>query len=55
MLDDRKLMVLTIRNFPRDLHREAKIRAAVEGISLKDLFIKALSEYLERRSEHGNL
>ncbi len=46
-----KVMVLAIRNFPRDLHHKAKIQAAIEGISLKDLFIKSLTEYLEKKKK----
>lgn len=41
-------MVLNIKDFPDDLHREAKIQAAVEGTTLKGLIIKALTEYLKR-------
>jgi predicted HicB family RNase H-like nuclease len=44
-------MVLNIKDFPDSLHREAKIRAAVEGITLKDLIIKALTEYLKEHKE----
>ena len=46
-------MMLAVRNFPRSLHRKAKIQAAVEGITLKDLFVKALTEYLERQDKKG--
>lgn len=42
-------MVLNVKDFPDDLHREAKIQAAIMGISLKDLIIKALSEYLKKK------
>lgn len=48
---ENKVMVLAIRNFPRNLHHEAKIQAAVEGISLKDLFIKSLTEYLRKKKK----
>ncbi|MFX0202380.1 MAG: 3-hydroxyacyl-CoA dehydrogenase [Candidatus Hodarchaeota archaeon] len=48
---ENKVMVLAIRNFPRDLHHKAKIQAAVEGISLKDLFIKSLTEYLGKKKK----
>lgn len=41
-------MVLNIKDFPDDLHRQAKIQAAIEGLTLKDLIIKALSEYLKK-------
>ncbi|MFC1494754.1 3-hydroxyacyl-CoA dehydrogenase [Thermodesulfobacteriota bacterium] len=42
-------MVLNIKNFPDELHREIKIKSAVEGISMKDLIIKALQEYLKKK------
>jgi predicted HicB family RNase H-like nuclease len=34
-------------DFPDELHREAKVRAAQEGITLKDLIIKAVEAYLK--------
>ena len=40
-------------DFPDELHREAKIRAAQEGITLKDLIIKAVSEYLAKAKKKG--
>ena len=38
-----------LRDFPEDLHRKAKAEAALEGISLKALIIKAIEEYLEKK------
>ena len=38
-----------IRNFPEDLHRLVKSEAALEGISLQALVIKALKEYLKKK------
>jgi len=38
-----------IRNFPEDLHRKAKSKAALEGISLKELIIRATTEYLKKK------
>jgi hypothetical protein len=38
-----------IRNFPEDLQRKAKAAAALEGITLKDLVIKAIREYLKEK------
>ena len=38
-----------IRDFPDFLHKRAKIRAAQEEITLKDLIIKAVDEYLKRK------
>jgi len=40
-------------DFPDELHREAKVRAAQEGITLKDLIIKAISEYLTKAKKKG--
>ncbi len=42
-------MVLNVKNFPDDLHRQAKIQAAIMGISLKELIIRALNEYLKTK------
>jgi hypothetical protein len=36
-------------SFPEDLHRKAKAEAALEGISLKALIIKAMEEYLKKK------
>ncbi|RLA87113.1 MAG: hypothetical protein DRG34_05835 [Deltaproteobacteria bacterium] len=38
---------IIIKNFPEDLHRRAKAKAALEGITLKALIIKLLETYLE--------
>jgi len=40
---------LNIKDFPDDLHRKVKSEAALEGISLKALIIKALEEYLKQK------
>ena len=41
------MAILNIKDFPAELHRKAKSEAALEGISLKALLIKALEEYLK--------
>ena len=41
---------IIIKNFPEDLHRRAKAKAALEGITLKALIIKLLETYLEEFS-----
>jgi len=41
-------MNLHIKDFPDNVHRKMKIRAAVEGISIKELVIRAVIEYLEK-------
>ena len=40
---------MNLRDVPEDLHRKAKAEAALEGISLKALVIKALEEYLKKK------
>ena len=37
-----------IRYFPDDLHKQVKIRAVEEGITIQALIIKALQEYLKK-------
>lgn len=43
------MATLNIKDFPDDLHRQTKIQAAVEGVSMKDLIIKALEEYFKKQ------
>jgi len=38
---------IIIKNFPEDLHRKAKAKAALEGITLKALIIQLLETYLK--------
>lgn len=38
-----------IIKFPDDLHKGAKLRAVEEEITLKDLIIKAVTEYLKKK------
>ena len=42
-------MVLNVKDFPEDLHRKAKSEAALRGISLKELIIRAITEYLKKK------
>jgi predicted HicB family RNase H-like nuclease len=43
------MTIINIKEFPDELHRKAKAAAALEGISLKALFIKAVEEYLQKK------
>ena len=43
-----KMTTVYLRDFPEDLHHKAKVEAAIERITLKDLIAKALREYLRR-------
>jgi hypothetical protein len=36
-----------IRDFPNELHKTAKIRAAEEEITLQELILRAIGEYLK--------
>ena len=47
-------MVLNIKDFPDDLHREAKIQAAILAISLKELIIQAVRDFLKKQKERGD-
>ena len=40
--------VFMMRDFPEDLHTRTKIQAAKEKTTMKEIVIKALTEYLER-------
>jgi hypothetical protein len=42
------MATIYLREFPEGLHHQAKIQAAVENVRLKDIFVKALTEYLRR-------
>lgn len=44
-------MNLFIKEFPNDLHREMKIQAAVEAISIKELVIRAVRDYLKKQKK----
>lgn len=42
-------MAQYIIKFPDDLHKEAKLRSVKEEITLKELIIKAVTEYLKKK------
>ena len=44
---------VNLREFPDELHREAKAKAALEGITLKELIIKAVEAYLKADKKGG--
>ena len=43
------MKALIIKDFPDELHRKAMIRAAQAGITLKEITIRALTEYLKKK------
>ena len=44
-------MNVLIKDFPNDLHREMKIQAAIEGIQMKELVIRAVRDYLKKKKQ----
>ena len=44
-------MNLHIKDFPEDLHKQAKIYAVTNDISLKELVIRALRDYLKKQKK----
>ena len=48
-------LVIIHYEIPDDLHRELKVRAAQEGVTLKELIVRYLTEGLDRRPDpwHG--
>jgi predicted HicB family RNase H-like nuclease len=42
------MKIVTLKDFPEDLHRKAKAKAAMMGISLKELIIRAITEYIKK-------
>ena len=47
------MATLFVRDFPEDLHKKAKMQALEEDLTLGQLIIKALSEYLARAKKKG--
>lgn len=43
-------IMIQIRNVPDELHRRAKAKAAIEGITLSDLALRALESEVRRMS-----
>ncbi|MEW6334014.1 MAG: hypothetical protein AB1558_07070 [Thermodesulfobacteriota bacterium] len=42
----------TIKPFPQELHRKTKAMAALEGITLRELILKAMTQYVDRQQTH---
>jgi hypothetical protein len=41
--------ILAVKKFPPDLRRRARIRALEEGVTLREVIIAALTQYLESK------
>jgi hypothetical protein len=42
---------VNIRDFPEELHHKAKVLAATEKITYRELVIRAITEYVKRAGE----
>ena len=47
------MKTVLLRNMSEQLHREAKSTAALTGVSLNELILRALVDYLRRIKEKG--
>ena len=47
------MATIYLRNVPEDLHRQAKSRAALEGMSLQALVLRLIGEYLKTAKKRG--
>lgn len=47
------MSTITLKEFPDQLHREIKAKAALMGISMKELIVRALTQYLQKGGDHG--
>lgn len=45
------MLSVNIRDFPEELHHKAKIRAATEKITHRELVIRAIAEYVKKPVE----
>jgi hypothetical protein len=45
--ENKRMATVYLREFPEQLHRELKARAALMGISMRDLVVKAVERFLE--------
>ena len=43
------MATINLRDIPDELHRKARSAAALEGITLKKLVVKAIKEYLKKK------
>ncbi|PKN64136.1 MAG: 3-hydroxyacyl-CoA dehydrogenase [Deltaproteobacteria bacterium HGW-Deltaproteobacteria-15] len=45
------MATVNLRDFPDQLHREAKAKAALMGISLRDFVVRAVELFLEEEKK----
>ena len=47
------MAVINLRDFPDDLHQAAKIRAVMDKTTLREIIIRAITEYVKKPGEHN--
>ena len=45
------MKAIIIRNFPTELHHRVKVFAAIHDTTMKEVVIKALTEYLDKHED----
>jgi hypothetical protein len=45
---------INLKDFPDDLHQAAKIKAAMEKTTLREVIIRALAEYVKKPTAKGH-
>ena len=46
-------MMITVRKVPPELHKQARVAAIMQGISLNQLMLKALENYVSHNAQSG--
>jgi hypothetical protein len=52
-IGEEHMATIYLKDFPDQLHRESKSQAALMGVSMKELIIRALTEYLKTIKKKG--
>jgi hypothetical protein len=47
------MATINLRDFPDDLHQAAKIKAAMEKTTLREIIIRAIAEYVKKPAERS--
>ena len=50
-MEEKSMATINLRDFPDDLHQAAKIKAAVDKTTLREIIIRALEAYVKTHSK----
>ena len=53
MREEKGMATINLRDFPDDLHQAAKIKAAMEKTTLREIIIRALEAYCKTSKKKG--